>query len=162
MFTAPILAGDSHTTLDFIEDQEDIILVADLSQQLEKLAAEMIVAALTLNRLDDDRGNINSLLIDDVADSLLSNPFLFHDGFKALSWRERKIEVWRRDTRPGELREVSDLAWIGIGEAHGISASAMKCAFEMDDLCAAFAAASGQVFSYLPIHRSFKRILDRE
>ena len=56
--------------LHFVEDQEHLVLVADLAQLLQQLAAEMIVAAFALDRLDDDRGDVDAALVDELPDLL--------------------------------------------------------------------------------------------
>ena len=45
--------------LHFVENEEHLVLVADLAQRPQPFAAEMIVAAFALDRLDDDRGDVD-------------------------------------------------------------------------------------------------------
>src|SRR5436190_19300814 len=58
MLTTPIPSRDSHTALHFIEDEQEVVLVAETAQGLQKLASKMVVTALALDGLDDDRGDI--------------------------------------------------------------------------------------------------------
>src|SRR5213080_2980656 len=110
MFAAPVAARCAHAALHLIKDQKDIVLVANRSQFLQPFAAEMIVTALTLDRLDDDGADVDPSLIDEVTDFALRVLFArYHIGF-ALRFRQRKIDVWTRDAWPIELGEQIRLA----------------------------------------------------
>ena len=114
MFTAPITSRRTHAALHLVEDEKNVVLVANLSQCLQPLAAEMVVPTLTLNRLDDDGADVDVALVDEVPDLALGLLFARnHIGF-ALRFRQRKIDVWTRDARPIELGEQIGLARIGI------------------------------------------------
>ena len=71
----------------------------------------------------------------------------------ALIFREGKIDCWIGNPRPVELGEQIGLARIGIGQAHGVTATTMEGVAEMQNLGAAFAATGGHIFADLPIHR---------
>src|SRR5204863_7575228 len=95
----------AHAALHFIKDEKNIVFIANLSQFVQPFAAEMIVTAFALDRLDDNRADVDATLLNKVADFALS--FLFarnHIGFSLRFWH-RKINVWRRDARPVELGE---------------------------------------------------------
>src|SRR5438874_5647386 len=104
MFAAPVASRCAHAALHFIKDEKNVVLVANLSQFLQPVAAEMIVTAFALDRLNDNRADVNPSLIDEVTD--LAFGFLFacyHIGL-ALRCRQRKITVWIRDARRIEFR----------------------------------------------------------
>jgi hypothetical protein len=74
--------------LHLVEDEKDIGFVANLSQPLQPFTAEMIVAALSLDRLNNDGTDVDVALVDEVADLPLG--FLLarnHIGF-ALRFRQ--------------------------------------------------------------------------
>src|SRR5262249_59709792 len=48
------LARASHTALNFVDDEEDCVLACDRLQVLEELWRRHDIAALALNRFDDD------------------------------------------------------------------------------------------------------------
>src|SRR5881396_3250787 len=126
MFAAPVASRRAHPALHFIKDKKDVVFIANRSQFLEPFAAEMIVSALTLDRLDDDGADVDPALIDEVADFALRLLFARnHIGF-ALRFRQRKIDVRTRNARPIELREQIRLARIGVREAHGVTTAPMK------------------------------------
>ena len=54
----PHLAGPAGARLDLVGDQQDPVLVADLAQALEEAVLGDDVAALALDRLDDDRRDL--------------------------------------------------------------------------------------------------------
>src|SRR4051794_23681691 len=49
MIATPVIASDTHAALDLVENEQNVILIAQLAEGLEKFAAEMIVTAFTLN-----------------------------------------------------------------------------------------------------------------
>ena len=59
MFAAPITSRCAHAALHFVENEKEFVVVANCSQCSQPFAAEMIVAALALDRLDDDRGDVD-------------------------------------------------------------------------------------------------------
>jgi hypothetical protein len=54
----PPSAGAAHARLDLVGDEEDAVLVADLAQSLHEGLRRGEVAALSLDRLDDDGGHV--------------------------------------------------------------------------------------------------------
>ncbi len=138
MFAAPAFTGESHAGLHFVENQQDVILVANLSQRLKPFLAEMMIPAFALNRFDDDRRDVHALLRNDVADLLFRNFFLRRDIFGALRFGQREINERRADARPRELGEVGDLFRVGVRQAHRVAAATVKCTFEVQNLRAAF------------------------
>ena len=51
---APPAAGGAEAGLHLVEDEQHLVLVGDLPQRAQELGAEVVVAALGLDRLDDD------------------------------------------------------------------------------------------------------------
>ncbi len=83
-------------------------------------------------------------------------------SFVCSDFRQREIDVRIGNARPVELGEQIGLARIGVRQAHGVTAAAMKRLAEMQNLGAAFAPARRHVLAHLPIHRGLERVLDRE
>src|SRR5690606_10468432 len=52
---APPGAGGAEAGLHFVEDQQELVLVGQAPELAQELAAEVVVAALALDRLDDQR-----------------------------------------------------------------------------------------------------------
>ncbi len=87
MLAAPRAHCHTHTALYFVENEKALVIIANLTQLLEPFAAEMIVTALTLDRLDDDGADVNLVVINEFSDFRFR--FLFaldHAGF-ALGFR---------------------------------------------------------------------------
>src|ERR1039458_9734678 len=61
MLAAPVPAGNAHATLDFVEDEQEVVVVANLPQRAQEFAAEMVVAALALDRLDGNNRDIRGV-----------------------------------------------------------------------------------------------------
>ncbi len=51
----PPAAGGAEAGLHLVEDEQELVLVGELAQPAEELGAEVVVAALALDRLDDER-----------------------------------------------------------------------------------------------------------
>ena len=68
MLTAPVAAGDAHPALHFVENEQHFILVADPAERLQPFATEMIVATFTLDRLDNNRGDVETALLHELHD----------------------------------------------------------------------------------------------
>ena len=68
MLTAPVAAGDAHPALHFVKNEEHFILVADPAEGLQPFATEMIVATFTLDRLDNNRGDVETALLHELHD----------------------------------------------------------------------------------------------
>src|SRR5262249_24370245 len=63
------LSGATHSTLDFVGDDENSVLARDLFQPGQEIRMRDDVAALALDRLDNDRrdfARVHSRLEDDV------------------------------------------------------------------------------------------------
>src|ERR1700682_1207896 len=58
LLPAPHGPGQSDPGLNLVEDEKELELVGERSQAPEELRAEMVVAALALNRLQDQRGDV--------------------------------------------------------------------------------------------------------
>src|SRR5258705_13707902 len=93
MLAAPITTGCAHAALHFIENEKEFVVVANCSQRLQPFAAEMIVAALALDRLNDDGADVDLALVDKIANLPLRVRFApNYIGF-ALRFRQRKINA---------------------------------------------------------------------
>ena len=162
MLTRPAFASDAHAGLNFVKDQQHIVLIRQLPEQSQKLRTEMIIAALALDRLNDDRGDVHSFGGKHVADFFLGNLFFRDDISEAFLFRQGEVQHRCADARPGELSEVLNLARVGVGQAHRVTGTTVERMFEMDDLRATFAMTGSDVLANLPIHRSLEGVLDRE
>ena len=58
MLVRPPLAGETEARLHLVEDEEGLVLVGEAPKLPEELGTEVIVAALALDGLDDDRGDV--------------------------------------------------------------------------------------------------------
>ena len=153
MFAAPVATSCTHSALHFVENQKDIVFVANLAQLLQPFAAEMIVAAFALNRLNDD-GAI-SMPRSSMKSRISLSDFLFplnRVGF-AFRFRKREIDMrtWKRAANRISRTNPSCADRCSSGSSYN------RCAREKrggnEDLCAAFATTRGHVFAHLPIHR---------
>src|SRR5438477_9895134 len=100
MLTAPHLTGDTHAALHFVEDEKDVVFVADLAELFQPFAPEMIIAALALDRFDDDGADVDLMFVDVSMDCLFGFFLTRTDVALAIVFRQRKIGVWTGNTRP--------------------------------------------------------------
>src|SRR5262245_1029816 len=105
MFAAPIATGGAHPALDFVETQQDIVFVRNLSQFLEPFTAKMIVATFALDRLDDDGADVDVALLDEVADFALGLLFALDHIRLTLGFWQAKIDGRTRDAGPIKFRK---------------------------------------------------------
>ena len=59
---APHPPGEADAGLDLVEDEEHLVLVAELPERGEELGAEVVVASLALDRLDDEGRHVVPVL----------------------------------------------------------------------------------------------------
>src|SRR5688572_23792995 len=101
MLATPGLASDPHTALHFVEDEQDVILVADAAQDAEPLRAKVIVATFALNRLNDHCGDILTTPLDELLDFRLGALLTFDHVLLALTFRQREVDARCHHPRPG-------------------------------------------------------------
>src|SRR5437660_1158305 len=103
----------------------------------------MIVAAFTLNWLDDDGGNVDGAGLQNLGDLRFKPAFAGQGVVGSLRFRQREVERRGRHARPVEFGEVIGLARIGVGQAQRVAAAPMKSLLEMEYLGAARTVSSG-------------------
>ena len=82
MLAAPIATSRAHAALHFIENEEDIVRIGNFPQLLQPFAAEMVIATLALDWLDNDGADVDLPLADKVVNLAFSLLFPFdHIGF---------------------------------------------------------------------------------
>src|SRR5438046_5703948 len=134
MFAAPIAAGRAHPALHFIEDKEDVIFVADAPKRLQPFTAKMVIAAFTLDRLNDDGTDVDLAFINKFSN--LAFRFLFavvHVSF-LLRLGQSEVDVRAGNPWPTELGEQIRFARIRVRQAHGVTRAPVKGATEMQNL----------------------------
>ena len=70
----PHLAGQADAGLHLVEDQQHVVLVAELADGAEELGTEVVVAALALDRLHDERGDVVLALGEELLRLLDARP----------------------------------------------------------------------------------------
>jgi len=169
MLPGPHLPGDAHAALDFVEDQDDLVLVADLAQLLEERGPELVVPAFALDCFNDEGADVIRIAPDgllDLADSHFLKPL--HVGQVLL---EGPCDLRGNDTWPVELCEKLVLVRVVcVGDGKGIAAAAMEGIAEMDDLGALLAVygvaladlACLHKLADFPIHRGLECVFDSQ
>src|SRR5262245_8697499 len=115
MLVAPHLPRESDSRLHLIHDEEDFRLIADLPQGTEELGTEVIVAPFSLNRLDDEGGDVVLVLLYRLLYLSESLVLELDDGVEVFPF-EREGDLWIRDARPGEFGEVFRLGRVRVRE----------------------------------------------
>jgi hypothetical protein len=99
VFVGPQLAGDPHAGLHLVENEQEFILVRELTQLVEELLAEVIVPAFALDRLDDEARDVVPVFLHsglDLPHRFLLGPLHIPDYL--IRDRERQLRV--DDARP--------------------------------------------------------------
>ena len=119
LLVGPGCSGESAAGLHLVEDQQRVELVAQLAHRGEELRADVPVAALTLNGLGDEAGDVVRAGLERRArlPQRLSLQRI-HVGAGA--------DVRRIDARPVELREPRNLVRVGVGQRQRVSAAAVE------------------------------------
>ena len=99
---AHMRTGSAESGLNLVEDEECLVLVRDPAQLPQELAAEVIVASLSLDRLDEDRGDSVGISIERRLD--LRNEAASAGGRRGLVQRIMDFRI--RDAGPIERREI--------------------------------------------------------
>ena len=114
----------------------------------------MPVAALTLDRLGDEAGDVVRVRLERRA--CLCQRLRF-DGIHVGA----RTDVGRVDARPVELREPCDLVRVGVGQRQRVAAAAVERAAQVQHLGAQLRIeAAGLVVPALPVERHLQRVLD--
>ena len=123
----------------------------------------MVVSALTLNRLHDERGDVVLAFVKETF-GLIERCFLAVLGVGQRTRRRRKVDLWIVDPGPVELGEVLRLARIGgIGQRKRVAGATMECFAQMHDLRTAFGLVSAtKILADLPVERRLECVLDAE
>src|SRR5262249_5590194 len=119
----PQMAGAPHPGLHFVEDEQDAVLVADAAQPQEELWPGDDVAALALDGLDEDRGDL--LGRDAVLEQRL-------DGRHVLWMRVRIVEGQVVPAGHGRA-EAPPVVHLAGREADARVRAAVEAALECDD-----------------------------
>ena len=123
----------------------------------------MVVAALSLERLDDDRR--------DVVLVLLEGGLHLRHGERLARLRVAEVLLVQRephlgihDARPGEFREVGGLPGIGgVGERERVAGAPVKGLLEVEHLVATLLAiAAHEVLAHLPVEGRLEGVLDAQ
>ena len=135
------------------------MFVGESSDGSEELPAEVVVAALPLDRFEDEPGDVVRVVGERPFD-LRQRPGFGGLGLgEAVGFREPDVRVF--DARPVELREVGDLDRFGVGERERVTGAPVESVPEVQDPAPLPAPAGGQVLPHLPVERGFQRVLHR-
>src|SRR6266481_186408 len=107
----------------------------------------MIITAFTLDRFNDDGGDVRSFAGKNLADLRLGPLLLLDDFGGPARLAERIVEARGQHARPGELGEIIGLARLGVRQTQRVAGASVERALEVEDFRAPFAASGGEVFA---------------
>ena len=138
------------------------MLVRQLAQRAQELGTEMVVAALGLDRLEQNAGDL-VLALREGAANLGDRVGLGLGHALPLGVVHREAELGRGDARPVEPREVLVLPRVGgVGEREGVAAAAVERLAEVEHLRALlFPVSLAEIAPHLPVERRLERVLHR-
>ena len=163
MLVHPHPAAEPHPGLHLVEHEQRLVFVRDVAQRAQELGAEMVVAALGLDRLDQDGCDVVGALDEGVADQVEGVGFLLlHTLDLGLVGREAELGI--RDPRPIEAREVLVLARIGgVGHRQRVARAPVEGLAEVDHLVTLLGAMTlAEVAPHLPVEGRLERVLHPE
>ncbi|KAI3477165.1 hypothetical protein L1887_61159 [Cichorium endivia] len=134
---APECARRAHARLDLVDDHKHAVLLGDVSQALEEGGRGVVVTALGLDGLDDERGHgtVCRAGLGRVDDGLLDSRQrrLFGVGILAGILREGVLDVGPRDDGPVERGNVELVDRLGAGGGERAEETAVEGAGEAED-----------------------------
>jgi hypothetical protein len=158
VLVSPELTSETHTSLDLIRDEEDVISISELAELLPVLRAEVVVTSLSLNRLEKDSSYVVALLLEDRFDLSQRATLGLLCALQVVS-NEREGSLGVLNTMPLELREVHVLVGVGgVGEGESVAATPVEGLLEVNNLLSGNISASlGHVSANLPIEGSLEK-----
>ena len=135
MLIGPHFPCKAEACLDLVENKERLALIGNPAQIAKKFSAEVIVSALSLDRLDDDGSDVVGV----EGECLLNfrQAFFFSGAHTSkLFVVDRKAQLWIADTGPIEFWKEVRFFRRRVGQRQRIAASAMEGLLEMKDLVA--------------------------
>ncbi len=134
------------------------MLVRHAAQHLKELRPKVVLAALTLDRLDEDRRDAMRVSLEGGLDLGRSAPLGGLHGRDV----QRELDLRARDAGPVELWKVAGLQRVGVGDGERVAASAVESVDEVEDLVTTPLHTPGPVLLHLPIERRLHRVLHRQ
>ena len=137
VFDGPPLAGASHAGLDFVDDQQDAVLVADAAEFLEESGGRGKVSAFALDGFDDDGGALFGRKLGaedpvfDVAGGVAGVLLGIGSGGTAI-----EVGIGGVDDSGHERRKAAALLGLGAGERERAHGASVEGSVEGDDVLA--------------------------
>ena len=129
---------------------------------LQERRPEVVVAALGLDGLDDDGGDVVGVVLEGLL-HLLQRALLGRGHVLLHFRRDREAQLGIVHARPAELGEEIGLLGVGVGEGQGVAAAAVEGLAEVQDLLSLLAGhAPRAVAPGLPVEGDLQRVLDGE
>src|SRR6185503_18379649 len=128
----PPAPGPAHARLDLVGDEDDPVLIAQLAQAAQEAGRGGEVAALALDRLDDDGGNVlrGDLAGEDRLAQMLELRGAVPAGGLAPGTHARE---WRVMDHRQQWPEAGPLLDLRVGQGERAQRSAVEAALERDD-----------------------------
>src|SRR6266436_8697494 len=98
MFATPVPAGRPDPGLDFVKDQENVMLITEAPQSAQPFPSEMIISAFALNRLDDQASDVECFVLENLSDLAFGARFFLPNVFGAGRFRKRKVKARSRNS----------------------------------------------------------------
>ncbi len=159
VLVGPPLAGGAEARLDLVEDEQEFVAVGEVAQGLQELGAEVVVAALALDGLDDQARDLGGVLGDHGLDLRQGDLFQLLDPGQVLGV-QGEGDLGIGDAGPVELGEVLVLSRVGgVGEAERVARAPVEGLLEVDDLGALLGKALFEVLAHLPVEGRLEGVL---
>ena len=162
MLVRPHLSGHPHARLHLVDDKHRLVFIGKLAQRPEELPSEVVVPPLSLDRLDDDRGDVILVLVERLFD-LTDTRFLVGDDAGEVLLVQRIADCGVEHPGPRELREQVGFDRIGVRQRKRVAGTAVKRLPEVNDLPPPFFPVTMRpVLPNFPIKCRLQGVLDRQ
>lgn len=127
----PELASGTDTSLDLVDDQENVVLLGELTQTTEKGGGGVVVTTLRLDGLDDDGGRGQVPRLDELLD--LCERIGLGLGVLLNVLLQRVLELGEGSLRPVEGGNVELVDGLGAGGGERAKQTAVETGLEGQD-----------------------------
>ena len=125
LLVGPRGAGHAAAGLHLVEDEQRVVRAAQLLHRLQELRAHVVVAALALDGLGDEAGDVVRVRRERGLGLRQRASLGLGDGGHGRVV-QREVDGGHVDARPVELREEVGLDRVGVGQRERVAAAAVE------------------------------------
>lgn len=131
MLVSPELASGADTSLDLVDDEEDVVLLGQGTQLAEEVRASVVITTLALNGLNDNGAGRQVPALDKMLN--LIKTILLGLAVLGSVLLERILELGKSSLRPVEGRNIDLVNSLGSGSRKRAKQTAVETSLKRQD-----------------------------